>query len=122
MVNLMTNLNVTGSLAEVGCSSIDSQTYKVYVEFEFPPESRLAIEALSHAFDGFQTMLVQLLNPYHKETIAPLHDMEEAVRQITNNQIGWKREVTAGKHFQSVKVSDMYNYVGLRESYFTLTS
>lgn len=92
-----------GLIKEVGVSIIKEQTYYMYVHFDWPPLSKVAIEALSGAFAGLQLLSLDLMNPFTMQG-KPRDGVEQkyadfALGQIRNNQHEFVQTCVSGRSF-----------------------
>ena len=96
-------LGKTGLIKELGVSIVREQTYYVYVHFDWPPPSKIAIEALSSAFAGLQLLSLELLNPFTMQG-RPRDGIDQkfadfALIQIRNNQHEFVKTCASGRSF-----------------------
>lgn len=102
-------LGKNGLIKEIGVSITFRQTYYVYVHFDWPPTSKVAIEALSSAFAGLQLLSLDLLNPFTIQG-KPRDDIEQkhadfALEQIRNNQHEFVKTCANGRSFYKYSAS-----------------
>ena len=101
--NVSSILGKRGLVKEVGVSIITHTTYFVYVQFDWPPDSIYAIEALQRAFDGFKVLRCDLMNPFSVQgkpvESVDMSRSEVALAQIKQNQQMFKQLATSGRDF-----------------------